>query len=542
MEVRANPRIDNDSGRVAIAGLGAKCVPIIPPNVTSMMVPQAERACASVKIHTLRIGLWYPSGRSGGSDPANTACASPWAALESKPFSSRTSIQGMHVSVPMQPIEQRLGDNDDTAELPVLDVAAYEASLDEDLASNTDTWVSPQPIALEPPVVSAADTGSQPPLRPIPTAVDLGALGATLHAVEDRLRQKSERLIALEREVAEVRTERSAAVTASQTATVELESARDSLAQGQARIRELERRVAEQEEMRGMMETAHEAALIRANTDIALYREQLQARTESFTQRVEQLERDLEQTSIAHEGASRRMRELEGQVSAQAEELQAQAEQREDELTQRLAERDNEWAARFAGRDNDLRAAEDAIRRLEADLRHKAARLDEVAKSSDDFRSTIVEAQQALAERDQRIRQLEAEMLSTATAFGKLQQSIERLDPLGMTGEEVSLEGPQRLLIRADGNTDYVHVLTRRTRIGRGPDNDLLVEAQYISRNHAVVMAGPVNTTIEDLGSTNGVFVNGKRVTRQSLKDGDRVTIGRTQFRFAVRTTPDRNS
>jgi chromosome segregation ATPase len=442
----------------------------------------------------------------------------------------------------MQPIEQRLGDNDDTAELPVLDVAAYEASLDEDLASNTDTWVSPQPIALEAPVVSATNTGSQPELRSIPPAVDLGALGATLHAVEDRLRHKSERLIALEREVAEVRTERAAAVTASQTATVELESARDSLAQGQARIRDLERRVAELEEMRSILETGHEAALIRANTDIALYREQLQTRTETFAQRAEGLERDLEQTSTAYEVAARRMRELEAQMSAQAEELQIQSEQREAEWSRRFTERDNEWTARLAERDNDLRAAEDALRRLETDLRHKSVKLDEVAKSSDDFRSTIVEAQQALAERDQRIRQLEAEMLSTATAFGKLQQSIERLDPVGVTGEEVGLEGPQRLLIRADGNTDYVHVLTRRTRIGRGPDNDLLVEAQYISRNHAVVMAGPVNTTIEDLGSTNGVFVNGKRVTRQSLKDGDRVTIGRTQFRFAVRTLPDKNS
>jgi hypothetical protein len=46
---------------------------------------------------------------------------------------------------------------------------------------------------------------------------------------------------------------------------------------------------------------------------------------------------------------------------------------------------------------------------------------------------------------------------------------------------------------------------------------------------------GPVHTTIEDLNSTNGVFVNGKRVSRQALKEGDRVTVGRTQFRYTVR-------
>jgi pSer/pThr/pTyr-binding forkhead associated (FHA) protein len=50
-----------------------------------------------------------------------------------------------------------------------------------------------------------------------------------------------------------------------------------------------------------------------------------------------------------------------------------------------------------------------------------------------------------------------------------------------------------------------------------------------------VLLAGPVHTSIEDLNSTNGVFVNGKRVSRHTLKDGDRVTVGRTQFRYTVR-------
>ena len=59
--------------------------------------------------------------------------------------------------------------------------------------------------------------------------------------------------------------------------------------------------------------------------------------------------------------------------------------------------------------------------------------------------------------------------------------------------------------------------------------------APRISRYHAVLLAGPVHTSIEDLNSTNGVFVNGKRVARQVLKDGDRVTIGRTQYRYTVR-------
>ena len=100
----------------------------------------------------------------------------------------------------------------------------------------------------------------------------------------------------------------------------------------------------------------------------------------------------------------------------------------------------------------------------------------------------------------------------------------------------MALEGPARVLIRTDGNTDFVHVLGRRTRIGRGADNELVLDTKHISRYHAVLLAGPVHTSIEDLNSTNGVFVNGKRVSRQALKDGDRVTVGRTHFRYSVRT------
>ena len=68
------------------------------------------------------------------------------------------------------------------------------------------------------------------------------------------------------------------------------------------------------------------------------------------------------------------------------------------------------------------------------------------------------------------------------------------------------------------------------------PDNELVLDTKHVSRYHAVLLAGPVHTSVEDLNSTNGVFVNGRRVARQVLKDGDRVTIGRTQYRYTVRS------
>ncbi len=49
-------------------------------------------------------------------------------------------------------------------------------------------------------------------------------------------------------------------------------------------------------------------------------------------------------------------------------------------------------------------------------------------------------------------------------------------------------------------------------------------------------------TIIEDLNSTNGLYVNGKRTTREALNDGDLVMIGKARFRFAIRSTTPRST
>jgi len=149
-----------------------------------------------------------------------------------------------------------------------------------------------------------------------------------------------------------------------------------------------------------------------------------------------------------------------------------------------------------------------------------------VSVTVEEWRAVIAESQRSILERDGRIRDLEADLEKRRAAAE---------DSAAQTGEEITLEGPARVLIRTSGNTEFVHVLGRRTRIGRGSDNELVLDTKHISRYHAVLLAGPVHTSIEDLNSTNGVFVNGKRVSRQALKDGDRVTVGRTQFRYTVR-------
>ena len=70
-------------------------------------------------------------------------------------------------------------------------------------------------------------------------------------------------------------------------------------------------------------------------------------------------------------------------------------------------------------------------------------------------------------------------------------------------------------------------------RIGRVPDNDIVVPHFSVSRHHAELRATPGGYRIVDLGSHNGTFVNEQRVTAAELAEGDTVGFGDTTFRLA---------
>jgi hypothetical protein len=62
--------------------------------------------------------------------------------------------------------------------------------------------------------------------------------------------------------------------------------------------------------------------------------------------------------------------------------------------------------------------------------------------------------------------------------------------------------------------------------VGRSSDLDMVLVEDMVSRRHARIACTENAILIEDLGSTNGTFVNGEKITRASLKEGDRVLIG----------------
>jgi pSer/pThr/pTyr-binding forkhead associated (FHA) protein len=66
----------------------------------------------------------------------------------------------------------------------------------------------------------------------------------------------------------------------------------------------------------------------------------------------------------------------------------------------------------------------------------------------------------------------------------------------------------------------------REIIIGRSSELDMVLVEDMVSRKHAKITTDDKNVTIQDLGSTNGTFVNGEKVRKVELKDGDRILIG----------------
>lgn len=74
--------------------------------------------------------------------------------------------------------------------------------------------------------------------------------------------------------------------------------------------------------------------------------------------------------------------------------------------------------------------------------------------------------------------------------------------------------------------------------IGRAPRADFIVDAALVSRLHCQLTATADHLEVADLSSTNGTFVNGKRVKKASMVAGDRLRVGRVEMQVGQQRKP----
>jgi general secretion pathway protein A len=87
------------------------------------------------------------------------------------------------------------------------------------------------------------------------------------------------------------------------------------------------------------------------------------------------------------------------------------------------------------------------------------------------------------------------------------------------------------LLVATDGRTvQEIALRPGRLIIGRTPDNDVHIDSRFVSRHHCQIVTTQHSCVVEDLNSTNGIFVKSNRVRRHYLNDGDVVLLGKHEL------------
>ena len=100
---------------------------------------------------------------------------------------------------------------------------------------------------------------------------------------------------------------------------------------------------------------------------------------------------------------------------------------------------------------------------------------------------------------------------------------------LGISVRRDRKQGNRILFVRSESQQGLDAEISDVTVLGRSPEADLVLEDPYASEFHMRLVAQEHGLTLHDLGSTNGTYVNGRRVTAPTqLKRGDTIQVGKT--------------
>lgn len=190
----------------------------------------------------------------------------------------------------------------------------------------------------------------------------------------------------------------------------------------------------------------------------------------------------------------------------------AKSKRREQSLHTELEGLDDAGAVDAAIADQDaaveqLRQENSALKEAAADLE---ARLESARRENDDLRQ--------------------------AAASGHTQRGAAKVMALDARRTNGSPCRDRWVLVGLDGSDSDTYVVDDGlVTIGSGPDSDIQIQSKFISRHHAQLVNNGEGCVLGDLDSTNGTFINSRRINKRVLRAGDVVTIGKHRFRYEQR-------
>ncbi len=486
-------------------------------------------------------------------------------------------------------------DSDSTVELPVLDVESYEASRDDDDVDST--WNRPGEGYDKGTDASAADfeaeilalSGDVQKLRG-----QLERRDAELAERDGALVERDAALTEARAGLDQLSVERSTASAAADARMREVAAQLDQLTDVNQRLQhdtELLRqraathveRLRHAEGRQGVWEAllrdgdaaiqvaqSEQSEASRALAEAQVAMASLQAQLSDQTSRFAAADADRNEQAGRLAGDAQQLLTLRADIAQRSEELQQlqavesglrlqlhAAEQRVGDLEARQ----QETAANHAQLKLDVQkqtalheAAAANVTKLEGELieaREQAAMLTVERNAT---RERVEEANARLATLDERmlkaatlaaerttalelrIRDAESRAYKLELELSVKAARLSALDTIARTdrGEpEPGVSSPARYLVLLDSPGESVFLLKPRTTVGRAEDNDIRLDRASVSRHHAVLHCGPKHSVIEDLGSTNGVVVKGRRTRRAMLRDGDVLYVGKCRLRYS---------
>ncbi len=292
---------------------------------------------------------------------------------------------------------------------------------------------------------------------------------------------------------------------------------KDSLELGEQRVIDLEK------QLEAAMETISEMgeASARVNSDVETYEREVNEQKEKLASLGHELtERNSElqtlEASLRHKTETIKVLQFDVEASSEA--------------------RDAETAS--------LSELQALVAQLRAEVEARDSRMDELLGTQEQSEDLANKLRGQIDEQSALVQELQKELAESQQETGVLEDAgREFKETAVLTGQDLNEEedtAPHQvleagLIITANGHpARRIDLSNERMIIGRTGDSDIKIDNEFASRHHAQIVLRNGTYILEDLNSTNGIFVNSRRITKRRLRNRDVIRIGRDKMIFIL--------
>ena len=228
----------------------------------------------------------------------------------------------------------------------------------------------------------------------------------------------------------------------------------------------------------------------------------------------------------ASEQSSHELKRSQKQLSKTQKKL-AQAKGRERALLAKLEERGMADAANAVATEQD--GAIEELRKENQELKDSVSILEiRISEAGEENEKLLAE----IESKDAKISDYYSQLATSQRAPSAVEYTVSAHAPDARPTSASELEDRWVLVGLDDVIADTYAVVAGLVTIGSSPDSDIQIRSKFVSRHHAQLVQNEKGCVLADLSSTNGTFVNSRRINRRVLRAGDIVTIGKHRYRY----------